>query len=799
MKKVVRNNKTFLINEELYKKLKKNASYLIEDEEPPLPGFENPENEKSEENPKQKTKKELEREKKIKKKSFDLLYNSIFKAKCLQLYSRYRDILIKNSENIKLPEGLKNISIEEYIKAITDSRKLYNRFINRVAEKIENEDETHAGLLFLDEFNKIIKDKRFIMSTVQKTLQSMKQQPKLDLDTPSDVTSNPMSESLLYEDENGNNDNSDQEIATELTKYVVDTNISLIQNNKNNVANKMKDAPDANDILSLGQENNEDNKNDDSSIKEKVNKLSMTELLVEIEKIPPINPIDYSCLESLKIKMNSINDKLKNPLNAGHEETLRDAGEDSIKTIISDYLIYRNNAIRELKKFKSKITENNCMAFIKNYFPLKSDNSEINYKKYNSKEIKNIMNKFNPSNNKIDGKNEDEDVIANILATSLVELRQLENIQFEKLKSEFNKTKDYNESINFDYYEYSKILFEENEKNAFLNIDEFDDIINIEEIIRNDILYTYGVFSILDSYVNKIIIRIFNTPEMSSLSKKIKNLINNKLSELEQSGDNKLSMEESIRKAIKYIGTNDISIETYEEKYNYALEILDSMGEIITKSIGELSSELAIFDPLHYVLINGDLLGTIKKVCEDDSKILQSLRELYGYALLTKICDKNKKEITSNKSLFKKLNNKKMKLSELIVEIAERCQQSPIEDIKNIKDIYSSKIQGNSVHLITEQMIMSMVRIISIHNEKQRVEIIDAIRQNNDIKSGYDVTQGYMVGVLGQPLLRLTFTKNEKFYGTIVFMNTFGTFKKMFGAWNNKMSIANSFRKLLRI
>ena len=76
MKKIVRNNKTFMVNEELYQQIRKNAAYLMEDEQLSLPGFGDSENKKT----KEKTKKELEKEKKIKKRAFDLLYDSYFKA-----------------------------------------------------------------------------------------------------------------------------------------------------------------------------------------------------------------------------------------------------------------------------------------------------------------------------------------------------------------------------------------------------------------------------------------------------------------------------------------------------------------------------------------------------------------------------------------------------------------------------------------------------------------------------------------------------------------------------------------------
>ena len=57
MKKIVRNNKTFMVNEELYQQIRKNAAYLMEDEQLSLPGFGDSENKKT----KEKTKKELEK------------------------------------------------------------------------------------------------------------------------------------------------------------------------------------------------------------------------------------------------------------------------------------------------------------------------------------------------------------------------------------------------------------------------------------------------------------------------------------------------------------------------------------------------------------------------------------------------------------------------------------------------------------------------------------------------------------------------------------------------------------------
>ena len=169
MKKIVRNNQTFIVNEELYKKIKKH-SYLFEEEQTGslFPDMDN--KEKNKESESHKLANEVRRA--------ELLNDARVEARILELYRKqYIRILSLSGEieqAIQKNEGLsdffKNIDMKKFIKIVVKSKALFTEFkrqyfrLNFVDKKI-----TPAWNVFCKVFMSFIRSKRFREGTLKKT------------------------------------------------------------------------------------------------------------------------------------------------------------------------------------------------------------------------------------------------------------------------------------------------------------------------------------------------------------------------------------------------------------------------------------------------------------------------------------------------------------------------------------------------------------------------------------------------------------------------------------------------------
>lgn len=804
MKKIVRNNKTFMVNEELYQQIRK-KSYLIEDEQLSLfPDVNKNKNNKSAN--------EAELYRIFSDLRFNVKVSNIYSDCCKKIIGLSDEIeeAIKNDPNI--PEIIKKLDMSKFLKEVVTSKVFWNNYRKYYAEKIVIEKkDISPWMLFVERIMKFITSKRFKEGTAKKTFYDegplfkyAKENGSNQNNTQNNnLTANPLGESVLYEDDIQNpSNNTANNNPTNPSQSSVNTSPQEIKKGEEAVDDGLDSAAKIIGTIAKSVDNNIPNKEKDSSEKKEnimdrslediINNSSPEELLNLIEDLlkNPVNPVDYVGLLSLKEQVKGI----ISSYNANENDVTGKNNIEDFKKYILRYLKVRNNAIRNIKTFRSKITQDNCISFLEKYFNKKSNNysNEI----LNPDKIISSVKNFKEKQFNIDKNNEDN--VSKLLVNNLIFMRKVESAVLNKLsknKAFLNNKKEVPETFN--YYSYKKMLEEE----SFSISAEQNITFDTGDIVENDYIFLYGFASTLDLYINNVIIKIFNTPELSSLSKKIKNDINNTLNK-EETVKNEINMEDSIREALKYIGNDDnkLTVEYYDEMFEYALSINTSINEIVTKATTELSSQLALFDPLHYKLISGDIFDTVKKVCQNDNARLESLKELYGFSLLTEACNKNKDDILNEKSVIKKLKNNENKLADLMTEIATRCKKTPLPDESEMSEYYKSNLQNsNRSRLISPALITSLIRIIMVHNERQQITVIDAIRQNNDIKSGYDVSQGYMVGYLGQPLLTLTFTKDDKYYGTIVFMYTFGAFSKIFGAWSNKFSITNSLKRLMRM